>query len=1073
MVDSGSLVLPLSAGQREVWLGQKLNQSSPIYNIGQAAEIHGPIDAGLFRAAFGQALAEAEAFRARFVDDELGLRQIISPLIDDSIAVMDVSNEPDPRACADAWIESDLGRAIDPCADPLFGGALFKVGPELFVWYQRVHHVAVDGYGLFLFTRRVSEIYSALTNCADVGDSPFGSLRSVVEEDVAYRASDQYERDQKFWSDRLLDAPDCTSLAQRPLSTSPNVLRRTGVFSTDVSRALRGVAREMRTGWSSVLVAAAAAYAHRLTESRDVVLGLPMTGRLTSASSRIPAMLANVMPLRLSVSPQMRFSDLAYQASQEIREVSRHQRYAYEDLRRDIKRGGSEGRLFGLSVNILPIDHDVRFGGFRTVVTNLSMGPVEDMSVKFYGNLTDGGLTMDLHLNPTGYDRTALSAHFRRLTGVLGHVVADPGVAVGGIDVLSADERRRVLVEWNGTERVVPQVTVPELFEAQVARTPDAIAVVCDGVGVSYAELNARANRLARHLVGFGLGPERLVALALPRSVEMVVALLAVLKAGGAYLPIDPDYPAERIGFMLADAAPVAVVATRGTCDVLPDDVLPGDVEVPRVVVDAAETAAVVAGLPPADLTDADRLHPLTAANPAYVIYTSGSTGTPKGVMVEHRSVANYLSWTTSSYRGARRVSLVHSPISFDLTVTALYTPLLVGGTLLLTEPKPDESVNRRGRYSYTFVKATPSHLSILDTLPDEPSPDVELVLGGEALTGEALRAWRTRHPAATVLNAYGPTEATVNCVEYRIEPGDDVPAGPVPIGRPLLNTRVYVLDSGLRPVPWGVVGELYVAGAGLARGYLNRPGLSAGRFVADPFGGVGERMYRTGDLVRWTSDGDLVFVGRSDDQVKLRGFRIELGEVEAALTEDPVVSQAVVVLREDRPGEKRLVGYVVGVDGAAVDGGVLRDRLAERLPDYMVPVVVVGLDSLPLTGNGKLDRRALPAPDFSVVSGSRGPRTAEEEVLCGLFAEVLGLDRVGIDDDFFALGGDSIVSIQLVSRARKAGLVFSLGQVFEAKTAAGLAELVGRKAETVAVEGGASGVGEVALTPIMWWLAR
>ncbi|WP_203924779.1 amino acid adenylation domain-containing protein, partial [Rugosimonospora africana] len=439
-----------------------------------------------------------------------------------------------------------------------------------------------------------------------------------------------------------------------------------------------------------------------------------------------------------------------------------------------------------------------------------------------------------------------------------------------------------------------------------------------------------------------------------------------------------------------------------------------------------------------ADLTNADRLHPLTAANPAYVIYTSGSTGTPKGVTITCAGLTNFMAAMSGLFplSPADRMLAV-TTVAFDIAGLEIYLPLVSGSTLIIADRDalldPNALLELVSRTGATIMQATPTLWQALLSSGMQSVDGMRMLVGGEALSAQLAASMIAT--GGQVTNLYGPTETTIWSTESHLTKSD-APS----IGRPLVNTRVYVLDSGLRPVPWGVVGELYVAGAGLARGYLNRPGLSAGRFVADPFGGVGQRMYRTGDLVRWTSDGDLVFVGRSDDQVKLRGFRIELGEVESALTEDPGVSQAVVVLREDRPGEKRLVGYVVSVDGATVDGGALRDRLAERLPDHMVPAAVMVLDSLPLTGNGKLDRRALPAPDFSAVSGSRGPRTAEEEVLCGLFAEVLGLDRVGIDDDFFALGGHSILAIRLADRIRSVfGSSVSVRNVFTSPTVAAL----------------------------------
>ena len=601
--------------------------------------------------------------------------------------------------------------------------------------------------------------------------------------------------------------------------------------------------------------------------------------------------------------------------------------------------------------------------------------------------------------------------------------------------VLSARERRRVLVEWNDTDREVPAASLPELFEAQVGLVPDNVAVVFEDTELTYAELNVRANRLAHHLIDHGIGPEDVVGLAVPRSAQMVVALLGVLKAGAAYLPVDTEYPAERIAFMLGDAAPVCVITTTGAVSGLAEGT-----EV--LLLDDPAVEEVLAGQADTDPGDGDRTGPLSLANPAYVIYTSGSTGRPKGVTVTHYSLTNYLHWARDSYLAAQGTTLVHSPISFDLTVTALYTTLTVGGRVELADI--DISVRQQGpgaAREVTFLKGTPSHLPLLSFSPQVGMPSDTLILGGEALRGEMLRDWRTINPRATIVNAYGPTELTVNCTEFRIDPQDELPDGTVPIGRPFWNTRVFVLDGGLGPVPVGVAGELYVAGAGLARGYLNRPGLTASRFVANPFGPVGSRMYRTGDLVRWNASGSLEFLGRVDDQVKVRGFRIELGEIESVLLKHPAVGQVVAVVREDRPGDKRIVAYAVAAGVTVIDTVALREQAATALPEYMVPSAIVVLDVLPLTPNGKLDRKRLPAPEYST-SGGRAPRTSQEEVLCGLFAEVLGVDEVSIDDGFFDLGGHSLLATRLISRIRTTlGIELSVRTVFEAPTVATLTD--------------------------------
>ncbi|MFD4764654.1 alpha/beta fold hydrolase, partial [Streptomyces sp. NPDC058439] len=463
----------------------------------------------------------------------------------------------------------------------------------------------------------------------------------------------------------------------------------------------------------------------------------------------------------------------------------------------------------------------------------------------------------------------------------------------------------------------------------------------------------------------------------------------------------------------------------------------------PQFLLDAPETVTALGQLSPAALRDEERTAPLTPGNAAYIIHTSGSTGLPKGVVVEHRSLTSYLAWARESYDSVAGRALVHSSLSFDLTVTGLLAPLTLGGTVHLGElhrgAHPGGAPERP-----TFGKATPSHLALLAELPEEFSPSRQLVLGGEALAGDVLETWRRRHPAATVINEYGPTETTVGCTEFRLEPSEPTPAGPVPIGRPVHNTRIHVLDAALRPVPVGVPGELYISGDLVTRGYLGRPGLTAERFVACPYE-PGARMYRTGDLARRRVDGQLEYLRRADEQVKVRGFRIEPGEVAAVLAGHPSVRQAVVVAREHAPDDVRLVAYVVPAvasDVADRDVPDLRTYAARHLPDHMIPAAVVAVEAVPLTPNGKLDRRALPAPDWAASPAGRGPRTPREELLCGLFAEILGLERVGIDDSFFDLGGHSLLVTRLVARVRALlGVELSLRTLFEAPTVAGLAE--------------------------------
>ena len=623
-----------------------------------------------------------------------------------------------------------------------------------------------------------------------------------------------------------------------------------------------------------------------------------------------------------------------------------------------------------------------------------------------------------------------------------------PTRALHQVQVLSPAERRQILTQWNDTAQEVPAATWPGLFEAQVTRTPDAVAVACAGAVVSYGELNTRANQLARLLVRHGAGPETVVAVVMERSAALVTALLAVLKAGAAYLPVDPGYPPQRIAFMLGDARPAVILTSAGAMAVPgPAAALVLAADEPVLVVDEPEAAAQLAALDQSDLDDADRTCPLLPACSAYVIYTSGSTGQPKGVAVTHQGLVDYVAWCLEAYPGVGGSTLLHAPVSFDAGITVLYGALTSGGRVHVAALDEDLPAALGGDL-LTFLKVTPGHLPVLDALPVLCAPGGQLMVGAETLMSGRLQQWRQRHPGVTVVNHYGATEVTVGCTDYRVRAGQQTSAGAMPIGRPFWNTQVFVLDRWLCPVPPGATGELYVAGAGLARGYIGRTGLTAERFLACPFGMAGQRMYRMGDLARWTAAGELEFCGRADNQVKIRGYRVELGEVEAVLTAHPQVAQAVVTAREDTPGDKRLAAYLVpaAAEDAAAGGedgglaGAVREFAAGRLPEYMVPAAMTVLESLPLTANGKIDRAALPAPDYTASAG-RGPATVMEEIVCGAFAEVLGLPAVGAEDNFFELGGHSLLAMRLVSRVRTVlGAELAVRSLFQTPTPAGLA---------------------------------
>ncbi|MEU9191422.1 amino acid adenylation domain-containing protein, partial [Streptomyces sp. NPDC048484] len=649
-----------------------------------------------------------------------------------------------------------------------------------------------------------------------------------------------------------------------------------------------------------------------------------------------------------------------------------------------------------------------------------------------------GGIDYALDL----FDRGTVETLAERFVRVLDTVTKEPHQHINAIEVLDPAERKRVLVEWNDTAQKVPAATLPELFQAQAARTPDATALIFAGVEMTYAELNERANRLARLLIDRGVGPESLVAVMMHRSVDLVVALLAVVKAGGAYVPIDPDYPAERITYLLTDAQPLLVLTSTDLSTDLASR-LAGE-ELSQLAVDDPRTTTTLKDLQDTDPTDAERRTALLPAHPAYVIYTSGSTGQPKGVAVTHQGLPSLTAAQAEEFAittGSRVLQFASA--SFDAAIWETVMALCNGACLVSAASHdllPGQALVRLvAEQSVTHALLPPAVLALLE--PDSLPSITTLVSGGETLNQNLAAHWAD---GRRLINAYGPTESTVCATTTDPLPTNE--HNTPHIGTPVPNTRVYVLDPALRPAPVGVAGELYITGAGLARGYLDRPGLTAQRFVANPFT-PGERMYRTGDLARWNADGHLEYLGRTDDQVKIRGFRIELGEIEAALLAHPSVSQAAVMVREDHPGDKRLVGYLVAAAShtGGVDTAVLRAHLGAMLPEYMVPSALVVLETLPLTANGKLDRRALPTPDYQRADSRRGPATVQEEILCTVFAKVLGLPQVGVDDNFFELGGHSLLAVRVVELLRARGISVDVRSLFAAPTAAGLAASDGR----------------------------
>ncbi|MEU9012545.1 amino acid adenylation domain-containing protein [Streptomyces sp. NPDC048479] len=1020
--------MPVTGGQSGIWLAQQIEPDSSAYNISFVLELRGDIDIDRLAASVQHAVEEAESLHVSVSAEDGEPRQTPMRFPVD-VPTVDLRHEPDPEGAAAEWTEADRDRPADLERGPLFAQALLRLADDRVLWYQRYHHIVIDGTGIALITNRAGELYTA---GEAAGDTEW-ALSRLVDSDRAYRASEQYQTDRAYWLSRLADRPEPVRLVERASAQMTRRLRRTAELSPQDTARLRVAAAGAGSRLSRLLVAAVAVYLHRATGEQDLVLGLPVTARQGAESGDVPGMVSNVLPLRVAVRGGMTGSELVEAVRCAIARTVEHGRYRAEDLARDLGLVDGVPELVGPTVNILPGGEGLRFGDHEADLKPGWLGPVSDLAVTVDESRAGESIRIHFDADADVCDRRTLDDHKRRFLMLLDALVEGMDRPIGHIELTSGAERAQLLDAFGAAPREVPELSWPAAFERQVRRSPDAVALVYEDRELSYAELNAAANRLARLLIARGVREEHVVAVAVPRSPELVVSLLAVMKAGAAYLPLDADHPQDRIAYMLSDAGARTVVTMREPAGELPE--APG---VEHVLLDDPSVAAEYAAL-----DDSDPGLPIALDQAAYVIYTSGSTGRPKGVVVSHDGVGSLVATATDRIGIDADSRVVQfASVGFDVTVWDLIMSLCVGGRIIIVPTERRVAgpalTDYIEEHLATHMILPPSLVSALPQDCELPEGAV-LVVGTEAVPSELIARWGGR---LRVVVAYGLTEATVNSTLWLAEPDWQ---GPAPIGRPDPNTRAYVLDSALRPVPVGVEGELYVGGRGLARGYLGRHGLTSERFVADPFGPSGARMYRTGDRVRWSADGNLEFLGRADGQLKVRGHRIEPGEIESAFMACPGIAQAAVLVREDHRGVKRLVAYLVGDGGADADASVAAARVqaAEALPDYMVPSALVVLDGpLPLTPNGKLDTRALPEPQWTAMTGDAKPTTPAEAALAALFAELLDLPSVGVHDSFFELGGDSIVAIQLVSRARAGGLAITPRDVFRHRTVAALARI-------------------------------
>lgn len=1040
-------ILPLVAAQPGIWVADQLSKQANAYAVAHFIELRGELDSALLANAIVAGMQEADTLNMAFGEQDGEPVQWPAPQRFSEPAMIDLRQEADPDAAARALMRRDMTGDLRVLSGaPLWHHSLMRLGDTHWYWYQRYHHLVVDGFSFTALTRRIANIYSARARKAMPEPTPFIPFSEVVEEYQRYQQSSSYQRDAQFWREKGAQLPPPASLSALPLagqSVSTDLLRQTLTPDRDTFRTLVNHAQSQQLSAADTAFALVALWLARLSGQNDFAAGFIFMRRIGSAALCATGPVINVLPMAVHYDPAQPLTTLATQLAAEVKKMRRHQRYDAEQVQRDLGRHGDSDPLYGPVINLKMFDYQLDFNGIAGVTHQLASGPVRDLEIAIYIS-EQGELTLELLANAERYDAAMLARHASRFALLLEQLAQQPDRPCGELAMLT-DAEHQQLRAVNQTAMPIPAETLGSLLAQQAARTPDAHALTDGQQSLTYCEMQQQVQALARQLAAQGVVAGDIVAVALPRSVWLSLALQAIVTVGAAYLPLDTGYPDERLQLMLEDAAPKRLITS-------------GALSARFAAISPVAQYHYEALLP----TDAPAPLPqqATPQDGAYIIYTSGSTGRPKGVLVGHEAIVNRLLWMQNHYPlRAEDVVLQKTPCSFDVSVWEFFWPLIVGAQLVMAPPEahrdPEALQQLFARYQVTTTHFVPSMLAaFVAALNDADAVAAcrtlrRVFCSGEALPTELSRQWRqlTQVP---LHNLYGPTEAAVD-VSWYPACGDELDAvsgACVPIGFPVWNTGLRILDARLQPVPPGVAGDLYLTGIQLAHGYLDRPGLTASRFIADPYGN-GTRMYRTGDVARWLASGAVEYLGRSDDQLKIRGQRIELSEIDHALAALPGIEQAVThaaVLGSATATQgdaRQLVGYVVASE--PVKSEALREALSQQLPAHMVPVAIVQLDALPLSSNGKLDRKALPLPQQRCASGAaRAPSPGLESELAAAFCTLLERDSISARDDFFALGGHSLLAMRLAARLRRTlQRPVSVGQIMVASSVEKLAILL------------------------------
>ncbi|MDW5514957.1 enterobactin non-ribosomal peptide synthetase EntF [Klebsiella pneumoniae subsp. pneumoniae] len=1037
--------LPLVAAQPGIWMAERLSTLPGAWSVAHYVELRGALDPTLLGKAIVAGLQQADTLSLRFEEEEGEVWQWLAA--DRTFAepsIIDLRTAPDPHRAATERMQADLAQDLRvDGGNPLVCHQLLRVGDDRWYWYQRYHHLLVDGFSFPAITRQIAAIYRAWQRGEATPESPFTPFAEVVDEYQRYAGSEAWQRDKAFWQAQRQALPAPASLSAAPLggrAAGSDIWRMKLEMNADAFRRLASHAPQCQP--ADLALALTTLWLGRLCNRMDYTAGFIFMRRMGSAALTSTGPVLNVLPLAVHIDAQETLADLAMRLAGQLKKMRRHQRYDAEQIVRDSGKAAGDEPLFGPVLNVKVFDYQLDIDGVQAVTHTLATGPVNDLELALFPDET-GGLSLEILANKARYDEAELRRHMARLTALLAQFAADPALRCGEAEMLSADELAR-LAAVNDTVEPLPATTLSALVADQARKTPDAPALADARWQFSYREMRQQVVALAQRLRQRGVKPGDSVAVALPRSVFLTLALHGIVEAGAAWLPLDTGYPDDRLRMMLEDARPTLLIAT--------EDQLARFSDIPGLQSLCYQQPLAAGDEAPLALSKPDHT--------AYIIFTSGSTGRPKGVMVGQTAIVNRLLWMQDRYPlSADDVVAQKTPCSFDVSVWEFWWPFIAGAQLVMAEPEahrdPQAMQQFFARYGVTTTHFVPSMLAAFVASLDADSVAAcrtlrRVFCSGEALPTELCREWE-RLTGAPLHNLYGPTEAAVD-VSWYPACGPELAAvtgSSVPIGWPVWNTGLRILDAAMRPVPPGVAGDLYLTGIQLAQGYLGRPDLTASRFIADPFA-PGERMYRTGDVARWLANGAVEYLGRSDDQLKIRGQRIELGEIDRVMSALPDVGQAVshacVFNQAAATGgdARQLVGYLVSDSGLPLDTAALKARLAEQLPPHMVPVVLMQLAELPLSANGKLDRKALPLPTLGGERSGRPPEPGMETLVAAAFSQLLGCEVNDIDADFFALGGHSLLAMRLAAQlSRQLARQVTPGQVMVASTVGKLSALL------------------------------